>query len=192
MATKKTTKKTEKAEPKAVSKRKSDSSTEAKAETAAAAPAATPALGLNNLHMFPGARRRRIRIGFGEGSGHGQTATKGQKGQRSRSGDGKLIGFEGGQTPLLRRIPKRGFTNGPFKTVYQVVSIESIERVFKNQKDVTLEALKIHGLVSGRAPVKVLGDGELKRPLTVAAHAFSASAKEKIEKAGGKAEVVAR
>jgi large subunit ribosomal protein L15 len=150
------------------------------------------AITLSNLHMKPGARKRRIRLGIGEGSGHGQTATKGQKGQRSRSGDGKLIGFEGGQTPLLRRIPKRGFTNGPFKVVYQVVSIESIERVFKNQKDVTLEALKIHGLVSGRAPVKVLGDGELKRALTVAAHAFSASAKEKIEKAGGKAEVVAR
>jgi large subunit ribosomal protein L15 len=150
------------------------------------------AITLSNIVGKPGARKRRIRLGIGEGSGHGQTATKGMKGQRSRSGDGKLIGFEGGQTPLLRRIPKRGFTNGAFKTVYQVVSIESIERVFKNQKDVSLEALKIHGLVSGRAPVKVLGDGELKRALTVAAHAFSASAKEKIEKAGGKAEVVAR
>ena len=147
---------------------------------------------LSNIARTPGARRRRIRIGLGEGSGHGQTATRGQKGQRSRSGDGKLLGFEGGQTPLLRRVPKRGFTNGAFKIVYQVVSLESIERVFKNQKDVTLDALKIHGLISGRSPVKVLGDGELSRPLTVAAHAFSTSAKAKIEKAGGKADVVAR
>ncbi|MDE2039724.1 MAG: 50S ribosomal protein L15 [Elusimicrobia bacterium] len=147
---------------------------------------------LSQLKPMLGARRRRIRLGFGEGSGHGQTATRGQKGQRSRSGDGKLVGFEGGQTPLLRRVPKRGFTNGAFKTVYQVVSLESIERVFKNQKDVTLDALKIHGLICGGAPVKVLGDGELTRPLAIAAHAFSASAKAKIEKAGGKPTVVAR
>jgi large subunit ribosomal protein L15 len=151
-----------------------------------------PAITLHDLQGKPGARKRRIRIGLGEGSGHGQTATRGQKGQRSRSGDGKMLGFEGGQTPLLRRVPKRGFTNGPFKIVYQVVSLESIERVFKNQKEVTLDALKIHGLISGRSPVKVLGDGELTRAYTVAAHAFSGPAKTKIEKAGGKAEVVAR
>jgi large subunit ribosomal protein L15 len=181
---KKTTEKTEKT-PKAAKAPKA-------AKTAQAAAPAAEFVTLSNIRMTPGARKRRIRIGLGEGSGHGQTATKGMKGQRSRSGDGPMYGFEGGQTPLLRRVPKRGFTNGAFKVVYQVVSIESIERVFKNQKDVTLEALKIHGLINGRAPVKVLGDGELKRPLTVAAHAFSASAKEKIEKAGGKAEVVAR
>ena len=162
------------------------------AKSAPEAAAVQPIAWLSSLNHKPGARKRRTRIGLGEGSGHGQTATRGQKGQRARSGDGKLEGFEGGQTPLLRRIPKRGFTNGAFKTVYQVVSIESIERVFKNQKDVSLEALKIHGLISGRSPVKVLGDGELSRPLTVAAHAFSASAKAKIEKAGGKTEVVVR
>ena len=189
MATKKTTTKTTKAPAKA----KAAKAPKAEAKTEASAPAASgSASWLSSLQMKPGARKRRTRIGLGEGSGHGQTATRGQKGQRSRSGDGKLIGFEGGQTPLLRRIPKRGFTNGAFRVVYQVVSIESIDRVFKNQKEVNLDALKIHGLISGRAPVKVLGDGELKRPLTVAAHAFSASAKEKIEKAGGKAEVVAR
>lgn len=154
--------------------------------------AAFPTVTLHALAHTPGSRKRRLRIGLGEGSGHGQTATRGQKGQRSRSGDGKMPGFEGGQTPLLRRVPKRGFTNGAFKTVYQVVSLQSIERVFKNQKEVTLDALKIHGLVSGRTPVKVLGDGDLTRSYTVAAHAFSASAKTKIEKAGGKAEVVAR
>ena len=144
---------------------------------------------LTNIKARRGSRPQAIRRGLGEGSGYGQTAGRGQKGQRSRSGDGKLEGFEGGQTPLLRRIPKRGFTNGPFKTVYQVVSLESIERVFKNQKDVTIEALKIHGLVSGRKPVKVLGDGEITRPYKVTANAFSASAKAKIEKAGGTAEV---
>lgn len=150
-----------------------------------------PAITLSTLSPKPGSRHRHMRYGIGEGSGGGQTAGRGQKGQRSRSGDGKLIGFEGGQTPLLRRVPKRGFTNGPFKKVYQVVSLESIERVFKNQKDVTVEALKIHGLVSGRKPVKVLGDGELSRAYKISAHAFSASALEKIKKAGGATETVA-
>lgn len=114
------------------------------------------------------------------------------KGQRSRSGDGKLPGFEGGQTPLLRRVPKRGFSNKPFAVKYQSVSLSTIERVFNNQKDVTLEALKLHGLSRGRLPVKILGDGSLTKPFAVSAHAFSASAKEKIEKAGGTASVVKR
>lgn len=145
---------------------------------------------LSNLQPTPGSRRKRLRLGMGEGSGTGQTATRGQKGQRSRSGDGKLVGFEGGQTPLLRRIPKRGFTNGLFKVTYQLIDLATLDRVFKNKAEVSLEDLRIHGLVKGRRPVKVLGDGELKRAITVAAHAFSASAKAKIEKAGGKAEVV--
>jgi large subunit ribosomal protein L15 len=145
---------------------------------------------LSNLKPTVGARRRRVRLGMGEGSGTGQTATRGQKGQRSRSGDGKLVGFEGGQTPLLRRIPKRGFTNGAFKTTYQVVSLESLDRVFKNKSEISLEDLRIHRLVKGRKLIKILGDGELNRALKVAAHAFSTSAKDKIEKAGGKAEVV--
>ena len=150
----------------------------------------TNPINLSNLQPTPGARRRRVRLGMGEGSGTGQTATRGQKGQRSRSGDGKLVGFEGGQTPLLRRIPKRGFTNGAFKVTYQVVSLESLERVFKNKTEIGLEDLRVHRLVKGRKPIKILGDGELKRKLTVSAHAFSTSAKAKIEKAGGKAEVV--
>lgn len=145
---------------------------------------------LSNLAPTPGSRRRRLRLGFGEGSGHGQTATRGQKGQRARSGDGKLVGFEGGQTPLLRRIPKRGFTNGLFKLRYQEVNLGAIERVFKNKTDISVEDLRIHGLVKGRHPVKVLGDGELKRALKVAAHAFSKAARSKIEAAGGSAEVV--
>lgn len=145
---------------------------------------------LSNLQPTPGARRKRIRLGMGEGSGTGQTATRGQKGQRSRSGDGKLVGFEGGQTPLLRRIPKRGFTNGLFKVTYQLVSLETLETVFKNKTEIGLEDLRVHRLVKGKRPVKVLGDGELKRKLKVTAHAFSASAKSKIEKAGGSAEVI--
>jgi large subunit ribosomal protein L15 len=150
----------------------------------------TTPITLSNLKPNVGARRKRLRLGMGEGSGTGQTATRGQKGQRSRSGDGKLVGFEGGQTPLLRRIPKRGFTNGAFKVVYQVVSLESLERVFKNKTEIGLEDLRVHRLVKGKKLVKILGDGELKRALKVAAHAFSGSAKTKIEKAGGKAEVV--
>ena len=153
--------------------------------------AKTPKLfNLHSLECKPGSRKKHVRLGMGEGSGTGQTATRGQKGQRSRSGDGKLVGFEGGQTPLLRRIPKRGFTNGAFKVVYQVISLESLERVFKNKVEISLEDLRMHGLVKGRKLVKILGDGELKRKLSVSAHAFSASAKAKLEKAGGKAEVV--
>ena len=147
---------------------------------------------LGQLKPKPGSRRRGTRLGMGEGSGGGQTATRGQKGQRSRSGDGKLLGFEGGQTPLLRRVPKRGFSNRAFAVKYQVVSLSDIARVFKNQKEVTLEALKLHGLSRGRAFVKILGGGELGSPYKISAHAFSASAAEKIKKAGGAAEVVAR
>ena len=150
----------------------------------------TKTINLSNLKPAVGARRRPIRLGMGEGSGTGQTATRGQKGQRSRSGDGKLVGFEGGQTPLLRRIPKRGFTNGLFKVTYQLISLETLERVFKNKAEIAIEDLRIHGLINGRRPVKILGDGELKRALKVSAHAFSGPAKSKIEKAGGKAEVV--
>lgn len=147
-------------------------------------------MNLSQLKPKPGSRFKHFRFGIGEGSGGGQTAGKGQKGQRSRSGDGKMPGFEGGQTPLLRRVPKRGFGNKMFKVVYQVVSLADIERVFKNQKEVTPESLKIHGLVRGRLPVKILGEGELSRAYKVSAHAFSESAKQKIEKAGGKAEAV--
>jgi large subunit ribosomal protein L15 len=164
--------------------------TPAKKSAPAKAAAPVKAFNLHSLEAHPGSRRRPLRLGMGEGSGTGQTATRGQKGQRSRSGDGKLVGFEGGQTPLLRRIPKRGFTNGAFKVTYQVVSLESLETVFKNKTEIGLDDLRVHRLVKGRKLVKILGDGELKRKLKVAAHAFSQSAKSKIEKAGGTAEVV--
>jgi len=152
---------------------------------------AKPAINLHSLAPKFGSRHRRKRLGMGEGSGHGQTATRGQKGQRSRSGHTPLRGFEGGQTPLVRRIPKRGFNNA-FREPNQVVHLRDLERVFKNQKEVSLDALRMHGLIKGRDPVKVLGDGDLSRPLKVQAHAFSKSALEKIQKAGGSAEVIAR
>lgn len=161
-----------------------------KTKTPAATAAPKEIISLSNLEPVPGSRRRPIRLGMGEGSGTGQTATRGQKGQRSRSGDGKLVGFEGGQTPLIRRIPKRGFTNGLFKVVYQVLDLATLDRVFKNKAEITIEDLRIHNLIKGRKPVKILADGELKRAIKVSAHGFSAGAKEKIEKAGGKAEVV--
>ena len=147
---------------------------------------------LSNLVPAPGSRRRPVRLGMGEGSTTGQTSTRGQKGQSSRSGDGKMVGFEGGQNPILRRVPKRGFTNGAFKVTYQVVSLDRIEKTFKNQKEVTIENLKLHGLIKGRDPVKVLGDGSLKAAYKISAHAFSKSAREKIEKAGGQVELVPR
>lgn len=145
---------------------------------------------LSTLKGAFGARKPRKRLGCGSGSGHGQTSTRGQKGQRSRSGDGKLIGFEGGQTPLLRRIPKRGFRNTAFKTVYQLIHISDLERVFGNQKEVTIEAMQLHKLIRRDMPVKVLGDGDVKKAFKVQAHAFSESAKAKLAKAGGSAEVV--
>ncbi len=146
---------------------------------------------LSQLSGNPGARRRRTRLGIGEGSGHGQTATRGQKGQRSRSGDGKMPGFEGGQTPLLRRVPKYGFSNAAFRKNYQIVSLSDIERVFKNQKEVTLESLKMHGLTSSKTPVKVLrGKEPIKTPYRISVHAFSTSSRAQIEKAGGAAVVI--
>ncbi len=147
---------------------------------------------LSSLAPKAGSRKRRKRLGIGDGSGHGKTSTRGQKGQTSRSGDGKMVGFEGGQNPLLRRIPKRGFRNTAFRTAFQVVSLGAVAKTFKNQSEVSLEALRVHGLVKGRAPVKVLADGEIAKALKIQAHAFSKSALEKIQKAGGSAEVVAQ
>ncbi|MBI4679021.1 MAG: 50S ribosomal protein L15 [Elusimicrobia bacterium] len=147
-------------------------------------------MALHKLKPAPGSRKRAVRLGLGEGSGHGQTATRGQKGQRSRSGDGKMPGFEGGQTLLIRRVPKRGFTNKTFKVTYQVVSLYDIERVFKNQRDVTPDGLKIHGLVKGGRPVKILADGTLSQAYSISAHAFSKNAVEKIQKAGGAAQIL--
>jgi large subunit ribosomal protein L15 len=146
---------------------------------------------LHDLHPAPGAKKPRKRIGRGPGSGTGKTAGKGHKGQKSRSGYSRRFGFEGGQMPLVRRIPKRGFTN-IFRVEYQVVNLRDLERVFADGDEVTIEALVENGLArGGKRLVKVLGDGDLAKKLTVKAHKFSASARAGIEKAGGTCEVVA-
>ena len=145
---------------------------------------------LHQLKSPKGSRRKRVIRGRGAASGLGKTSGRGDKGQRSRSGRGILIGLEGGQMPLIRRIPKVGF-NTLNPVVYQVVHIEDLNRFETNAK-VDVAALKAKQLVSSlRKPVKILGDGELKKPLTVVVDKFSASAAEKIAKAGGKAEVTA-
>ena len=145
---------------------------------------------LNNLHYAKGSRRKTKRIGRGQGSGHGGTATRGHKGQGSRSGSGVKRGFEGGQMPLTRRLPKFGF-HSPFRTEYRVVNVEVLQRLVTDGKlkdVVTPEVLHSLGIVSKKSdPVKILGDGELKAKLDVTAHKFSKSAVEKITAAGGKA-----
>ncbi len=145
---------------------------------------------LHDLHPARGAKKTRKRIGRGPGSATGKTAGKGHKGQRSRSGYSRRYGFEGGQMPLVRRIPKRGFYN-VFRVEYQVVNLRDLERVFADGDTVSVEALVEKGLVrGGKRLVKVLGDGELSKKLTVQVHKYSASAKAGIEKAGGSCEVV--
>ena len=139
---------------------------------------------LNNLKPKKGARHAKKRVGRGPGSGHGKTSSRGEKGQKSRSGFSRKLGFEGGQMPLHRRLPKRGFTN-IFKKDYAVVNVSDLER-FDNGATVDEAALRAAGLVKGQHDgVKVLGDGELSKKLTVTATKFSKSAKEIIEKAGG-------
>lgn len=147
-------------------------------------------LQLHDLKPAPGARRARRRVGRGIGSGLGKTSGRGQKGQKARSGGGKGPYFEGGQMPLQRRLPKRGFNNARFAKEFAVVNVADLAR-FEAGTTVTPELLKETGLV-GRIKdgVKILGDGELTAALTVQAHAFSKSAVEKIEAAGGKAEVI--
>ena len=144
---------------------------------------------IGTLRPARGASKHSKRIGFGMGSGHGKTATRGSKGQRSRAGSRMRPGFEGGQMPLHRRLPKRGFTN-IFKKQFAVIKLGDLER-FDAQEYVTPELLIRRGVVKRLGDgLKVLGDGDLKAPLTIRAHAFSKSALEKIQAAGGKAEVV--
>lgn len=146
---------------------------------------------LNSLRPAAGAKRGRKRVGRGPGSGNGKTAGRGHKGQKSRSGYSRRDGFEGGQMPLVRRIPKRGFTN-IFSTECQILNLADLERLFGNGDTVTVEALVSRGVVSAnRGPVKVLGDGELTKQLTVQVHRYSKAAQAKIEAAGGSCEVVA-
>jgi large subunit ribosomal protein L15 len=145
---------------------------------------------LHNLHPAPGAKRPRKRVGRGPGSGNGKTAGRGHKGQKSRSGYSRRYGFEGGQMPLVRRIPKRGFTN-IFRVEFQVVNLRDLERVFSEGDTVSPEAMVEKGLArGGKRLIKVLADGDLTKKLIVQAHKFSGSARAGIEKAGGSCEVV--
>src|ERR1700676_1630424 len=146
---------------------------------------------LSNLHPAPGSRKKKVRVGRGMGSKLGKTAGAGNKGQKSRRGYSRRRGFEGGQMPLHRRMPKRGFHN-PFGVSYSVVNLEELN-VFPEGETVTPDLLRAHGFIRRVTdPIKVLGDGELTVKLAIHAHAFSASAKEKIAKAGGSFELVAR
>ena len=145
---------------------------------------------LHELRPAEGAVRSKKRLGRGTATGQGKTAGRGQKGQKSRSGGGVRVGFEGGQMPLARRLPKRGFKN-PFRKIYTEVNVELLNR-FENGTEVTAELLKSTGAISKieKDGVKILGEGNLERAITVQAAKFTASAQEKIEKAGGKAELV--
>ncbi len=151
---------------------------------------AVPVRGIHDLRPASGATRNRKRVGRGPGSGHGKTAGRGSKGQKSRSGYHHLRGFEGGQMPLHRRIPKRGFTN-IFRVEYDIVNLSQLD-VFDAGASVTPEVLVARRLAHGRRPVKILGDGKLGKALTVAAHKFSAGARAGIEAAGGRCEVISR
>jgi len=144
---------------------------------------------LHELKPAEGSRKQRNRVGRGIGSGNGKTAGKGHKGQNARSGGGVRPGFEGGQNPLFRRLPKRGFTNINRKE-YAIVNLDALNR-FEDGAEVTTALLLETGLVSNeKAGIKVLGHGTLNKKLTVKAHKFSASAKEAIENAGGTTEVI--
>ena len=145
---------------------------------------------LNELQKNIGATQSKKRVGRGPGSGLGKTSGRGQKGQKARSGGSINPVFEGGQLPLYRRIPKRGFSNAKFKTVYATINVEKLN-IFENGTVVTPALLKDTGLVKKQYDgVKVLGNGELTKKLTIQANKFSASALEKIQKAGSKAEVI--
>ncbi len=144
---------------------------------------------LSMLRPPKGAVKRKKRVGCGPGSGHGKTSTRGHKGAKSRSGKEYDSRFEGGQMPLYRRIPKKGFSNYRFKKFYEIVNLKELNK-FEENTEITPEFLKEKGLIEGRYPVKILGEGEIKVKLLVKAHKFSRSAREKIEKAGGKVEVL--
>ena len=144
---------------------------------------------LHDLKPNPGAKHRRKRLGCGESSGLGKTSGRGHKGQKSRSGGGVRPGFEGGQMPLHRRLPKKGFSNVQFRPKVAIVNVSQLNAKFEDGATVNEQSLRDAGLVSGRNDaIKVLGHGDLERKLTVAVDAISASARAKIEQAGGSVE----
>lgn len=147
-------------------------------------------MNLNELYPFAEERKTRRRVGRGSGSGLGCTSGKGNKGQNARAGGGVRPGFEGGQMPLQRRLPKRGFKNYPFKTTYAVINLERLVSAFEGKNEISLDDIYARGLCAYGAPVKILGDGELSVALKVEAHKFSQSALDKIKAAGGTANVL--
>ena len=144
-------------------------------------------MNLSNIHAPKKATEKRKRVGRGMGSGMGKTSTRGHKGQRSRSGSRMIRGFEGGQMPLHRRMPKRGFTN-IFRKEFAIVSLERLAEL--GETTINPDVLRKAGVIKTKHPVKVLGDGELNSAINVSAHKFSKAAQEKITKAGGKVEVL--
>ena len=150
------------------------------------------AIGLNNLHAPEGSTHKKKRLGRGPGSGLGKTAGRGNKGQKSRSGYSGKVGFEGGQMPLHRRLPKRGFTN-IFKKEWIEISLSALDKHFDANDEITPEVLHDRGLIKkAKHDVVVLGTGELSKALRISAHRFTKSAREKIEKAGGAATLIER
>ncbi len=146
---------------------------------------------LHDLHPFPGSKKKKKRLGRGPGSGFGKTSGKGHKGLLARAGRANMAGFEGGQMPLARRLPKRGFTN-VFRIEYAIVNIQTLAAQ-ENITEFNPTNLRELGLVKGRnSRVKILGEGDVGRPLVIEAHKFSESAKQKIESAGGQAKVIGR
>ena len=145
-------------------------------------------MNLSNIRAPKKATEKRKRVGRGMGSGMGKTSTRGHKGQRSRTGSRMIRGFEGGQMPLHRRMPKRGFTN-IFRKEFNIVSLERLVEL--GETTISPEVLRKAGVIKTKHPVKILGDGELTIAITVSAHKFSKSAQDKITKAGGKFEVIA-
>ncbi len=145
---------------------------------------------INEIKPNKGATHSKIRVGRGPGSGKGKTAARGHKGQKSRSGYSRRYGFEGGQMPLARRLPKRGFSNYPFKKEYVGINLTMLA-LFEDQDVITADDFIKKGIIKNiKDGIKILGNGEINRPVTVKAHKFSKSAREKIEKAGGKCEVL--
>jgi large subunit ribosomal protein L15 len=143
---------------------------------------------LSDLAPAPGSRKKKKRVGRGPGSGHGKTSCRGHKGQKARTGGGTKPGFEGGQMPLQRRLPKRGFTS-IFRKQYAVVNLAALDKLAESE--ITPEILIKEGIVKKiQDGIKILGSGEISRPITVTAHAFSVSARDKIIKAQGKVEVI--
>lgn len=141
---------------------------------------------LHDLKPFPEERKSRRRVGRGTGSGLGGTSGRGHKGQNARSGGGVRPGFEGGQMPLQRRLPKHGFKNALFKIVFEVIDLDSLQEAFPDKKQISLEDIYNRKIVRKKGLVKILARGEISSPLEVEAHRFSKAAIEKIEKAGGK------